>query len=487
MESTAVSDALDAVAASVAALSRHIKSARPAGGAPSDLLRQLADDCLDGLTEASRLEAKTAALKVELAAALVEATKAMESPSASPQQRCATDMALVAEVACVLTISERTAGAFLHEARQLTTALPLTLASLQAGTISWQHARILVDETTGLDRAATAGLEAHFLDPDAENAARGCPAGELVPSRFRAKARTWRERHHSVSIEKRHQASAQDRRLEFTPDRDGMAWLSAYLPADAAASIWNRATAAARAFQGPGESRNLSQLRADTAANWLIAGVADGVPSPKAQVLVTVPVLTLMGATEEPAMLDGYGPIPPSMARRLVADGASSFHRVLTDPASGTPLEIGRSSHRVPNVLRQWLRLRDGRCPFPGCNNQSLDNEADHALAWHEGGTTGVSNLSQPCRKHHRLKHTTGWQPMDASRDAPPGWMAPSGRRYTSEEQDWEPPWQPHDIPWPRDLPEPVQPGEFPPDIGAYLPDPALVDPLPDWEMWLAA
>src|SRR6476646_5167834 len=83
--------------------------------------------------------------------------------------------------------------------------------------------------------------------------ARGCPAGELVPGRFRAKARTWRERHHPVSIETRHTRSAGDRRVEYAPDRDGMAWLSAYLPADTAAGIWERITAAARALQGPDE------------------------------------------------------------------------------------------------------------------------------------------------------------------------------------------------------------------------------------------
>lgn len=44
---------------------------------------------------------------------------------------------------------------------------------------------------------------------------------------------------------------------------------------------------------------------------------------------------TLMGLTNEPAMLDGFGPIPPSMARKLVADGADSFHRVLVDPRDG--------------------------------------------------------------------------------------------------------------------------------------------------------
>ena len=270
-----------------------------------------------------------------------------------------------------------------------------------------------------------------------------------------------------------------------------MAWFSAYLPADQAAGIWNRVTAAARAMQGPAESRTLTQLRVDAAATWLltaghrgeggVGGAAAGsvlasfvpagsepagpvpagsvlpdsapasevlagglpagdVPSPSAQVLITVPVFSLLGLTEEPATLDGYGPIPPSMARRLVADGATSFLRVLTDPRNGAPLEIGRTSYRLTKPMRQWLRLRDAKCTFPNCNNHSLDNDADHILAWADGGGTGVANLGQPCPKHHRLKHTTAWKPVGATRESPPGWISPKGRTYAAEHQDWEPP-----------------------------------------------
>ena len=57
-----------------------------------------------------------------------------------------------------------------------------------------------------------------------------------------------------MSIETRHAKSAKDRRLEYAPGRDGMAWFSAYLPADQAAGIWNQTTAAARAMQGPTET-----------------------------------------------------------------------------------------------------------------------------------------------------------------------------------------------------------------------------------------
>ena len=215
------------------------------------------------------------------------------------------------------------------------------------------------------------------------------------------------------------------------------------MTADVAAAVWSRATEAARALQGPGESRTLTQLRVDVASGWLQVGVAEGIPSPTAQVLVTVPVLSLMGAGTEPAVLDGYGPIPASMARRLVGEGSTSFLRVLTDPRTGAPLEIGRTSYRVTKAMGQWLRLRDGRCSFPGCNNQSLDNEADHVLAWSDGGGTGISNLGQACRKHHRLKHSSRWQPVDATREESPGWISPAGRSYPGEQRDWEPPYWP--------------------------------------------
>ncbi|MGO4189162.1 HNH endonuclease signature motif containing protein, partial [Pseudarthrobacter sp. TAF60_1] len=101
----------------------------------------------------------------------------------------------------------------------------------------------------------------------------------------------------------------------------------------------------------------------------------------------------------------------------------------------------------IPTAMRQWLRLRDGKCPFPGCTNQSLDNDADHLLAWANGGTTGITNLGQPCRKHHRLKHTTTWKPTPATKNEPPGWTSPTGRHYQNEHPDWEPPTWPDQIP----------------------------------------
>ncbi|MFS0716769.1 DUF222 domain-containing protein [Arthrobacter sp. 1P04PC] len=465
--SAGIRAAVAALTESAAALERLLSCpvAGPALGPEADPARLLADTCLDGLAEVARLESRTAALKVHLAGEYVRLTDVLAGPAATPQECTAREMGTVAEIAGVLTVSERSAAALISEASALTSSLPLTLGALSAGEVSWQHARIMVDEASSLSPAGATALESHFLDRDDSSPARGCYAGDLVPGRFRAKAKTWRERHHPDSIEARHIRGAADRRVEFHPDRDGMAWLNAHLPAVEAAGIFDRLTSASRALQGPDEQRTLAQLRADVVATLLLAdrsgdpavagpgleGTAststiDRAPVPRAQVLVTVPVLSLLGQTEEPAMLDGFGPIPPSIARRLVADGADSFYRVLVDPLDGAPLEIGRTSYRIPKAMRQWLRLRDAKCSFPGCNNFSLDTEADHLLSWAKGGTTGINNLGQPCRKHHRLRHTTAWHPTPATPQKPPQWVSPTGRRYRSEQQDWEPPLWPNSL-----------------------------------------
>ncbi|MFE4542590.1 DUF222 domain-containing protein [Arthrobacter sp. NPDC056727] len=547
--SAAAAEALEAISASALALAAELRRVADPGSAgtdpvpeQADPLQGQADAFLDGLTDVAGMEARLASVKVHCAAGFAATEAAIAPPDERPSARAAREMSVTASVACALTVSDGAAARFLAESARLSTDLPLTLAGMGSGTLSWQHGRIMCDETDGLSPEAAGALEAHFLDPGIPNPARGCPAGELTPARFRARARYWRERHHQDSLETRHRNSAKDRRLEYTPDRDGMAWISAYLPADQAAGIWNRATAAARGLQGPTETRTLTQLRADVASAWMLtpgkgaggthpgpvsagsvsagsasagsvsAGSAPGgsvaagdVPSPAAQVLVTVPVFSLLGLTEEPAMLDGYGPIPASMARRLVADGATSFLRVLTDPRDGAPLEIGRTSYRVMKPMRQWLRLRDAKCTFPCCNNHSLDNDADHILAWADGGGTGIANLGQPCPKHHRLKHATAWRPVGATLQKPPGWISPSGRYFPAEQQDWEPPIWPS-VPPVEDCPEPPEwfdalPGqglperpdwmEAPPGWsdtapGQQLPEPpALPEPPPD-ETWPA-
>jgi len=479
-------------------------------GSGVDVLQRRYEIRLERLEVTARLDAQLAALKARDVSEAVGFQHAMTPPDASLQDRIHTEMSVVEEIAGVLTISSAAAGAFIEQSRKVC-SLPPAFEALSAGVMSWQHAKVIADETDGLTPEGAASLVAHFFDPDAPHPARGAAPGELIPSRFRAKVRGWRERHHPESIEKRHAKGVADRRMEYTPDRDGMAWVSLYLPGDTACAIWNRTTAIARGLQGPNEPRTITQLRPDIAATRLLSagntptgtgntttaaaepvgnnegtGNTNGtgntttstavtdiskVPTPRADVLVMVPVLSLLGATDEPAVLDGLGPIPASMARKLVADGAGSFYRVLVDPRDGAPLEIGRKNYRLTETIKRWIRMRDTTCTFPGCTNRTPDNETDHLKAWEHGGTTGTSNLAQLCPKHHRLKHHSQWTPGPATNTEPPGWTSPTGRHYKPE--------HPHPEPthWP--------PGFLPKDAVAHATEdlewePLLAD-MPDW------
>ncbi|UUL76634.1 HNH endonuclease [Pseudarthrobacter sp. Fe7] len=469
---------LEGVRASVAALDSldredNLLAAGVGMDADVDVLQRRYEIRLERLELTARLEAQLAAVKASDAAEAVWFQQAMTPPDASVQDRTYAEMSVVEEIAGVLTISSAAAGAFVEQSRRICSLAP-AFEALSAGAMSWQHARIVADETEGLTPAGGAELVAHFFDPDAPNPARGAAPGDLAPARFRAKARTWRERHHPESIDKRHAKGVADRRMEYTPDRDGMAWLSLYLPGDTACAIWNRTTATARGLQGPDETRTLTQLRPDIAASLLLGtGNAAGigkVPAPRADVLVMVPVFSLLGLTDEPAILDGLGPVPASLARKLVADGADSFYRVIVDPRDGAPLEIGRTNYRLTETIKRWIRMRDGKCTFPGCSNRTPDNDTDHLTAWKHGGTTNVSNLGQLCPRHHRLKHNSQWTPDPAARNQPPGWTSPTGRHYKPEHPDPQPTHWPRES-WPQ----------WPTPAAIQAENPSLED-LPPWE-----
>ena len=148
-------------------------------------------------------------------------------------------------------------------------------------------------------------------------------------------------------------------------------------------------------------------------------------------VVLTVPALSLLGHGDEPADLEGFGPIDVETARELAAL-APSFIRVLTHPETGAVLSVGRDRYRVPADLKTALAIRDETCRFPGCRRRAVRCDIDHALAWAHGGGTAIDNLEHLCRKHHRLKHEAGWA---VTHDGGGGltWISPVGLRYRDE------------------------------------------------------
>ncbi|MCU1565911.1 MAG: endonuclease, partial [Pseudarthrobacter sp.] len=248
MVKAAVVKAFEDIKAALAVLNAEADGCGSDPFSAVDPLAGLGDGCLDILAGARSAEAGIAALKARAAVKYAETAQAIAGPDAPVQ---ALEMAVAAEMGALLALGSRAAGAFLTASHAVSKELPLTFSALQSGTITWPHALVMVEETAGLDPAGAAALEAQFLDPDMPRPPTAAPIGEIPAYRFRAKARTWRERHHPESVEKRHAKGVADRRVEYRPDQDGMAWLSACLPADQAMAGWNRLTALARGMQGP--------------------------------------------------------------------------------------------------------------------------------------------------------------------------------------------------------------------------------------------
>lgn len=141
---------------------------------------------------------------------------------------------------------------------------------------------------------------------------------------------------------------------------------------------------------------------------------------------VTVPASTLLGLDEHPGELSGYGPIPASIARSIAARG--TWYRILTDPISGTVLDVGTTRYEPPADLDRHVQARDRTCRGPGCGQPAHRTDLDHTIEFPEG-PTAAHNLGPLCRTDHLNKHRRGWKPIQPR----PGyfeWTSPAGHVY---------------------------------------------------------
>ncbi|MGO4385882.1 DUF222 domain-containing protein, partial [Specibacter sp. RAF43] len=208
----------------------------------------------------------------------------------------------------------------------------------------------------------------------------------------------------------------------FTPLPDGMAQLGATLDAVIAKSLYDSLDLWARTAQHQGTpstattptgqpSRSLNNYRADALTDLLhhailhpagtcttsgattttgATGTAAGTPAPAtrfrswppARIEIQVPALTLLGRSEDPGHLTGYGPIPPEQARELAA-GAHTWTRILTDPATHIPLNLARTSYHPTAAIAAAVRHRDPVCTGIGCDHPAASCELDHTTPFY--------------------------------------------------------------------------------------------------------
>ena len=328
--------------------------------------------------------------------------------------------------------------------------LPATWAVFLSGEASWSRAQTVVREVHGLDAE-------HWLAYDEQAAGLVVDSPrlkhDLVHARERlqddtaaARARTTFDRR-GASLEHGHDGAA-----TFVIEGTAPKWV-------AFDQALQRAAVAAHGDEG--ETRTIQQLRHDIVEDLLCEGIkqqADpdwtGLRVParrgvEVKLFLTVPVLSLVGRTKEPAQLSGFGPIDLETAKDL-AGSATSFVRVMTEPMTGVRLSMDRTVYSPPADLARWVRIRDGRSRFPTSTKSSWLCDIDHAREWQHDGRTEAVNLVSLDRMIHNMKSAGLLQEVFCA-DGSVAWRDIWGNEYV------DPPFEPHD-PVPADLlPTPVE------------------------------
>ena len=412
--------------------------------------------------QARRIAARAHALEAAAAAALARHPDLRHPDLAAVCRSLPESTAFVhadlaaADLSARLLVPPGEAMMLIREGRAYAGSLADTGAALADGRIEPAKARAIVQGAGDEPAHVAAAVEAEVLPRT---------AGRSV-KQVRADVARALNRVDPEGVAERHR-TARSCRTVSRPKilQDGMAGLWTVLPAADAVRLDGLLDALARRSRQAGDPRTLDQLRADELldrvlgrSQHLIApdgtvlpsrrdaahedhdtvGLAVGSdPGPdgaeaggpavaaparprdvagtalRTVVHVTVPLSTLLGADDQPGDLAGYGPIDAQQARAMALDLGSTWQRLVTDPLSGTVLDVGRTTYRPPAALADHVRHRDKYCTAPGCPVPAARCDLDHTIEYDpptDGspprplGTTCAHNLGPLCRTHHRLK-----------------------------------------------------------------------------------
>jgi hypothetical protein len=176
----------------------------------------------------------------------------------------------------------------------------------------------------------------------------------------------------------------------------------------------------------------MDQRRADSLRDLVLGRTKVGTPARGMRVQVLVRQDTADGSSDLPGELAGYGPIPASQVREIMADQSTRVDRVLVDSAGRVIPECGIDDHpesRFPSAAQwRWVTAQHPTCRFPGCNRRAIRCECDH-IDPYNGHNTVIANLEPVCLRHHHCKDDAGWQ-VYRDDNGTTWWTSPSGRRY---------------------------------------------------------
>jgi len=341
-----------------------------------------------------------------------------------------TEVALSAEVAAALRISQGLAASQLRYARAMRERLPKLAEVFQAGDIDQRTFATIVYRTdliTDRDVLATVDGQLALTVVRWPSMTRGRLAGQIDKIVAKADADAVRRR-----TERR-----TEREIWFADLEGGLSEIHGSLLSPDAHALDKRLNTLAGTVCEH-DPRTRDQRRADALAA-LTAGAdrlrcrcglrdctAGKRPAATPVVIHVIAEQTMIdscsGTTASEVCADGL--VSPELIAELAADAKLV---PLVHPVDAAP-EPGY----VPSKkLAEFVRCRDLTCRWPGCDRPAFDCDIDHTVPYADGGPTHASNLKCYCRTHHLVKTFWGWR----DQQLPDGTIilnSPSGKTYVT-------------------------------------------------------
>ena len=294
------------------------------------------------------------------------------------------------------------------------------LASLTKTSYGDAASRIRLGEAMGaspeladaVDAGEVSAATAEALHEAITQPAPNADTSELIdavkgagPNDARRAAAKFRETHTKESPEEAAERRYQKRSVRSGPAQDGMVTTTVTLP-ELESREFHQVISFIGGKPSDGDHRTTEQRLADgltqLCAAYASGAVAGGRERPT--ILITIDAESFTGATDEPGTT-AYGDRIPAHIVRHLAENAN-LQRLLY--VGGQILDMGREVRYATEAQYRALLARDGGCRVEDCHIPGAWCEADHLVAWEDGGSTDLDNLGLMCTHHHHEKHRRG-------------------------------------------------------------------------------
>jgi hypothetical protein len=380
---------------------------------------------VERIAELERVKCAAAAGQARAAVALDAARRAAEAAAGMPAARRGRGIA--SEIALARRDSPARGNRHLGFAKALVHEMPHTLAALDSGVLTEWRATLIVRESACLD------VE-HRRMLDAELCSDSSSLDGMGDARVVAAAKTIAYRLDPHAVVDRAAHAETERTVSIRPAPDTMTYLTALLPVAQGVSVY---AALRRAADTCADGRSRGQVMADALVER-VTGRSAAVPTPIAVNLVLSDA-SLVGGSNAPADVCGYGPIPAAVARALVSGAVTdersraTLRRLYAHPASGALVAMESRARLFPRGLAAFIGRRDQRCRTPYCD--APIRHLDHARPWAAGAPTNADNGLGLCERCNYVKEVAGWAvrpEVDGTSRHTAEFTAPTGLRYRS-------------------------------------------------------